>query len=79
MEWANGLVTGIWAGVDSAWEQEKLMAEKNARKCGMPSGDPQRPVHAGLGSALIRRLAQLLGDVGTPAPFHKICPCGFHP
>ena len=36
-------------------------------------------VHAVLGSALRRHLAQLPGDGGNPAPFHKICPCGFHP
>jgi hypothetical protein len=28
MERANGLCYGAWAGVDSAWEQEKLKARK---------------------------------------------------
>src|SRR6266511_4888801 len=40
---------------------------------------PTSRVHTVLGSALTRHLAQLPGDGGNPAPFHKICPCGFHP
>ena len=82
-------VTGAGAGVDTVWEQKKTeatlreMLENRAR----PSGSPQRPVHiilvlvqdAVLGSALTRHPAQLQGDGGNPVPFHKICPCGFHP
>ena len=51
---ANGLRSrtspvgcGAGAGVDSAWEQEKLEAtlREMLEKAARPSGSPQRPVH----------------------------------
>jgi len=51
----------------------------DAKRAARPPGSPQRQMHAVLGSALTRHLTLLPGDVGNPAPFHKICPCGFHP
>jgi len=76
---------GAGAGVDSAWEQKKLEAtlrEVLAVGAAVPSVQCTSQIqHSGavLGSALTRHLAQLRGDVGNPATFHKICPCVFHP
>ncbi|WKZ48631.1 MAG: hypothetical protein QY306_04570 [Anaerolineales bacterium] len=42
-------VTRKWAGVDSAWEQEKLEARKMPENAARPKGSPTRQVHALLG------------------------------
>jgi len=43
----------VWAGVDNAWEQEKLKARKMLENAARPKGSPTRQVHPEHGRAPI--------------------------
>jgi len=42
-------------GMDSAWEQKKPEARKILENAARPSGSPQRPMHALLGSVAVKQ------------------------
>jgi len=45
----------VWAGVDNAWEQEKLEARKMLENAARPTGSPTRQVHALLATVFVKR------------------------